>query len=188
MPIFAEPTLLPGLKSEINPGAGLNVRNFSVASQALVATVAAYIAGTQLLVPSSGLKVGSKIRFVVDATKTAAGSAASTFAIVFGTAGDVTDTARVSFVKSAGTGAIDEGKFVIEAIVRSVSTTGVVVGVFTGTHRLAVTGHSVLPMQETTISGTFDNSGQELFIGLVITTGASDVVTIQYAEGELSGV
>jgi hypothetical protein len=182
---------LPGLQYQSEPGVGSEVRNFSVAAQAVAAASREQIIGTLLQIPPGGLKVGSKLKFAFDVTKTAAGTAASTIDISFGTAGTVADTARVSLPKALGTAAVDEGKFVVEAIVRSVSATGVVVGVLTGTHRLAVTGINVLPVQETTISSGFDNTPETLdpgYIALNITTGASDAYTIQFAEASLSGV
>ena len=189
MGTFTEPTLLPGLKSEINPGGGLEVRNFSVAAQVIATAARDFVDGSQLLVPASGLKVGSKIKFVLDITKTAAGTASAVFDISFGTDGDVNDTARVSFTKIAGTAAVDVARVVIEATVRSVSATGVVVGKFTLTHNLLDTGFSTLPAGNVvTISSGFDNDGQELFIGLNITTGASDVWTVQVVEASLTGV
>ena len=189
MGTFTEPTLLPGLKSEINPGGGLEVRNFSVAAQVIATASRDFVDGSQLLVPASGLKVGSKIKFVLDITKTAAGSASAVFDIAFGTAGTVADTARVSFTKIAGTAAVDTARVVIEAVVRSVSATGVVVGQFTLQHNLATTGFATLnPITVVTISSGFDNDGQELFIGLNITSGASDVWTVQKVEASLTGV
>lgn len=183
------PDLLPGLQYQDEAGAGLEVRNFSVAAQVIATASRDFIDGSQLAVPASGLKVGSKIKFVLDITKTAAGTASSVYDICFGTAGDVNDTARVSFTKIAGTGVVDNGRIVIEAIVRSVSATGVVVGQFTLTHNLAATGHSTLPIASlTTVSAGFDNDGQELFIGLCATTGADDVITVQKVEASLSGV
>lgn len=189
MGTFSEPTLLPGLKSEIDPGAGLEVRNFSVVAQVIATAARDFVDGSQLLVPSSGLKVGSKIRFVLDLTKTAAGTASAVFDIAFGTDGDVNDTARVSFTKIAGTAAIDTMRVVIEAVVRSVGSAGVVVGQFSMTHNLLATGFSTLPAASlVTISSGFANDGQELFIGLNITSGASDVWTVQKVEASLSGV
>ena len=189
MGTFAEPTLLPGLKSEINPGGGLEVRNFSVVAQVIATAARDFVDGSQLLVPASGLKVGAKIRFVLDLTKTGAGSASGVFDIAFGTAGTVADTARVSFTAIAGTAAADVARVVIEAVVRSVSATGVVVGQFTRTHNLAATGFSTLPVDNVvTISAGFDNDGQELFIGLNITTGAGEIWTVQKVEASLSGV
>lgn len=183
--------LLAGSVQESAPGAGGVVKNFSTAAQVVTAATREQVIGTLLAIPAGGLKAGSKIRFVLDATKTAAGTAASTFDISFGVLGTVGDTARVSLAKALGTAAIDEGRFVIEAIVRSVSATGVVVGTLTGTHRLAVTGFNVLPVQETTISSGFDNTPATLdpgFIALNITTGAADAYTIQLVHAELSGV
>ncbi len=180
---------LPGLKSELAPGAGLVVRNYSVASQAIPAAARTFITGSQLKVPDSGLQVGSKIRFVLNFTKTAAGTAASTFDISFGTAGTVADTARVSFTKPAGTAAADEGTVIIEAIVRSVGAAGVVVGQFSMTHNLSATGHAVIPaVNVNTVSAGFANNGDPLYVGLNLTSGASDAVTIQQISAELSGV
>jgi len=56
-------------------------------------------------------------------------------------------------------------------------------------HNLAATGFATLnPITVLTISSGFDNDGQELFIGLNITSGASDVYTVQKVEASLSGV
>lgn len=189
MPTFVEPTLLPGLKSEIDPGGGLEVRNFSTVAQVIATASRDFVDGSQLLVPPSGLKVGSKIKFVLDLTKTAAGTASAVFDIAFGTAGTVADTARVSFTKIAGTAAVDVARVVIEAVVRSIGSAGVVVGQFNLTHNLLATGFSTLPCGNVvTISAGFANAGQELFIGLNITSGASDVWTVQKVEASLTGV
>lgn len=180
---------LPGLQYQSAPGVGTEVRNYSVAAQVIPAAARTFVTGSQLAVPAGGLKVGSKIRFVLDITKTAAGTASSVFDISFGTAGAVADTARVSFTKIAGTAAVDVARVVIEAVVRTVSSTGVVVGQFTLTHNLLATGFSTLPCGNVvTISSGFDNSGQELFVGLNVTTGAADAYTIQKATAELVGV
>jgi len=189
MGTFTEPTLLPGLVSEIDPGNGLVVRNFSVVAQVIATASRDFVDGSQLLVPASGLKVGSRIRFVLDLTKTAAGTASAVFDIAFGTAGTVADTARVSFTKIAGTAVVDTARVVIEAVVRSVGSAGVVVGQFQLVHNLSATGFSTLPAASlVTISAGFANDGQELFIGLNITTGAADVWTVQKVEASLSGV
>jgi hypothetical protein len=169
-------------------GLGTIARNFSVAAQALAAATLTYITGSKLKVPTEGLKVGSKIRFRFSMTKTAAGTATSTFAIVFGTAGTTADTARVSFTKPAGTAAADEAFVVIEATVRDVSATGVVVGNFTLIHGLENTGHAIIPaVVLLTTSAAFDNTVEDLYIGLVATTGAADAVTINQIESELIG-
>lgn len=180
--------LLPGSRQEMQPGRGLDVRNYSVGQQAPVAATRTYLTGSQLAIPDGGLKVGAKIRFRFNMAKTAAGVAASTFDICFGTAGTTADTARVSFSKPAGTAAADEGFVTVEATVRSVSATGVVVGEFVLVHNLAATGHAVIPCVVVyTASAAFDNT-LPTFVGLCITTGAADAITIEQMSAELIGV
>lgn len=166
------------------------VKNGAYTQLAPVAATRTYIPGSALAVPAgSVLKVGAKLRWTFNMAKTAAGVAASTFDICFGTTGTTTDVARVSFVKPAGTAAADEGRVVVEAIVRSVSATGVVIGEFTMVHNLAATGHAQIPaVVVNTISAAFANNTQDIIAGLCITTGAADVITIEMVEATLSNV
>lgn len=179
--------LLPGVER----GSDVIVRNQSVAAQVVAATTRTQVTGTRLQIPEGGLKVGSRIRFTLNMTKTAAGTATSTFDISFGTAGSVSDTARVSFTKPAGTAAADEASVQIEAVVRTVSATGVVVGQFYMVHNLENTGHAVIPtVAVNTVSSAFDTSTgttavDPYYVALNLTTGASDAITIQLATAEL---
>lgn len=170
----------------VEQGTGTLVQNKSVAQLAPVAATRTYITGSSLKVPQGGLKVGTKLRWKFNAAKTAAGTATSTIDIAVGTAATTADTARVSFTKPAGTAAADEGVFTVEAIVRSVSATGVVAGEMTLIHNLAATGHAVIPcVAVSTISAAFDNSAEGLYFGLCITTGAADAITIEMVDAQL---
>jgi hypothetical protein len=163
--------------------------NFSTASQAPTASTRTYITGSALAVPTSKLQVGTMFRWKFNMTKTGAGSAASTFDIAVGTAGTTADTARVSFTKPAGTAVIDEGWVDIIATVRSIGATGVMVGEFIMVHNLAATGHAVIPMVVVnTISAGFDMTVASLIVGVCITSGASDVITIQMVQSEASNL
>lgn len=169
---------------------GLRLRNNSVAQQAVAAATLTYLTGSALAIPQGAyLRAGSRFRWRWNMAKTGAGTATSTIAIVFGTAGTTADTARVSFTKPAGTAAADEGWCEVNATVRNISNTaGVVVGTFTLGHNLAATGHAQIPfVAVTTVSSGFDNIVDGLIVGLVITTGAADVITIEQlsAEAEL---
>jgi hypothetical protein len=169
-------------------GLGTIARNFSTAAQVLTAATLTYLTGSKLKVPFGGLQVGTKLRWRFSMAKTAAGTATSTFAIVFGTAGTTADTARVSFTKPAGTAAADEAFVTVEATVRSVSATGVVVGNFTLIHGLENTGHAVIPaVVLVTTSAAFDNADEDLYVGLVATTGAADAITVHQMEAEMVG-
>lgn len=162
-----------------------SLNNFSVAAQSPVAVTRTYLTGSNIAVPTSKLQVGTMFRWNIDMTKTLAGVGTSTFDICFGTTGTTTDTARVSFTKPAGTAAIDAGKVVIECIIRSIGASGVAVGQFNMTHNLASTGHMLLPCCNiTTISAGFDMTVANLIVGVCITTGLADVVTIQMVKAE----
>src|SRR3989304_3965175 len=119
-------------------------------------------------------------------TKTAAGTAASTYDIAVGPAGTTADTARVSFTKPAGTAAADQGTIIIMAICRGpLSASGVFAGDFSLTHNLSATGHAVIPcVNVSTISGAFDVTTANLIVGVCITSGASDAITIQMVQAE----
>lgn len=168
----------------------LTLRNYSVAQQAPAAATRTYLTGSKFQLPPTGFKVGSQFRWKFNMAKTAAGSAASTFDIAVGSAGTTADTARVSFTKPAGTAAADEGWVEINATVRVVSATvGVIAGTFTLGHNLSATGHAVIPfVAVTTISGSFDNKTQPaagpLYIGVCLTSGASDVITVEQMQAE----
>lgn len=153
--------------------------NFSTASQAVAATTRTYITGSGLTIVAGTLRVGTRIRWVFDVTKTAAGTAASTLDIAVGTNGTTADTARVSFTKPAGTAAVDCGRFVVEAIVRSIGATCVIVGHMSMTHNLTSTGLATIPCVEVTTVGSSFNVSSATKIGLCLTTGASDAYTIQ---------
>lgn len=163
----------------------LGYKNFSTASQAPTAATRTYITGSNILIPAGALQVGTLFRWTFDMTKTAAGTATSTFDICFGTAGTTADTARVSFTKPAGTAAADNGRVVIDAVCRGpVGASGVVAGHFNLTHNLAATGHAVIPVVDvTTVSSAFDIT-TPTNIGVCITSGASDAITIQLVMAE----
>ncbi len=156
------------------------LNNFSVTQQSVSAAARTYIVGSALAVPTSKLQIGTQFVWQFNMTKTAAGSAASTIDLCFGVAGTTSDTARVSFTKPAGTAAGDEGLVTIVATVRGpLSASGVVVGTFQMTHNLASTGHMAIPAAVvTTVSSAFDVTTAGLIVGVCLTTGASDVITI----------
>ena len=158
--------------------------NFSTAAQ-VITTTRAYIAGSNILIPAGAMQVGTVFRWTFDITKTAAGTATATYDIAFGTAGTTADTARVSFAKPAGTAAIDTGMVRIVAVVRGpVGASGVVAGHFQLTHNLAATGHAAIPCVDvTTISAAFDVTAPTN-IGVCLTGGASDSVTLQLVMAE----
>lgn len=162
----------------------LGIVNFSTANQSFTASTRTYITGSQIAIPAGVMQVGTIFRWTLDLTKTAAGTAASTFDIAFGTAGTTADTARVSFTKPAGTAVADEGTIQITCVIRSIGATGVAVGQFHMTHNLSATGHATIPAVDVnTVSAGFDMTTVSS-IGLCITSGAADVVNTQLIVAE----
>lgn len=162
------------------------INNFSTASQAPAATTRTYITGSNLAVPVGKMRIGSMFRWKFNMTKTGAGIAASTIDVAVGTAGTTADTARVSFTKPAGTAVIDEAWCDVVVTCRGpLSGSGIFVGQFVMVHNLAATGHAVIPVVVVnTVSGAFDVTTANLIVGLCITTGAADVITIQEVQSE----
>ena len=161
------------------------LQNFSTTAQSPVASTRTYITGTNFKVAGQKLQVGSQFRWFFTLTKTAAGAATSTIDIAVGTAGTTADTARVSFIKPIGSVIADEGTIAVNAVVRSIGASGVIVGEFTMLHNGNTSGHMTVPMAVlNTISAGFDMTVVALQVGLCITTGAGDVVTIQMVQSE----
>src|SRR5574343_294328 len=159
---------------------------FSTAAQTPAAATRTYITGSAIPISKAGLRVGHIFRWSFSLAKTAAGNAASTFDVCVGTAGTTADTARVSFTKPAGSAAADEGRVVIECIVRTIGATGVMVGEFSMIHNLENTGHMTTPCTcVNTVSAAFDMTTEDLIIGVCITSGANDAITIQQVIAEM---
>lgn len=163
----------------------LGVVNFSTAQQSPAATTRTYITGSNIAFPAGALQVGTMFRWTFDMTKTNAGSATSTFDICFGTAGTTADTARVSFTKPAGTTVADTAQVVITCIVRGpVGASAVAAGHFNLNHNLQITGHAVIPCVDvTTVSAAFAST-TVTNVGVCITSGASDAITIELCLAE----
>lgn len=187
---FADTDILPVSEAGVSKGvtgtllkawAGNVLNNFSTTSQAPAATVRTYITGSNISVPVGKLRIGTMFKWGFSATKTGAGSAASTIDIAVGTLGTTGDAARVAFTKPAGTAVIDEGWFDIWCVCRGpLSAAGVFAGQMIMTHNLAATGHAVIPtVVVNTVSAGFDVTTASLIVGLCITTGAADAITIQ---------
>lgn len=176
-----------------NSPIGITLRNSSATSQTPAATVRTQIAGTKIQVPATLLRVGSKYKARFNMTKTAAGTAASTVDVSIGTAGTTADAAALSFTKPAGTAAADEGFVEVVAVVRTIGATGVLVGEFTMSHTGlsggAGVGHTVLiSVNLNVVSGSVDLTVDDLFLAVNLTSGASDAITINVVETELTNV
>ena len=178
------------MKDDAGNVRSLSLTNFSTSAQAPTAATLTYLTGSALAIPSGKMQIGSMFRWKFNMTKTAAGVAASTIDIRIGTNGTTADTARLTFTKPAGTAVVDEAWCEVVMTVRGpLSASGIVVGTFNMTHNLQITGHAIIPcVVATVVSSAFDVTIASLIVGLTITTGAADAITIQHVQSEVINV
>jgi hypothetical protein len=175
-----------GAAPAANLGAGMVqhlYNGFATAGQTPSATTRTLVTGSHLHFPAGQIQVGTVLHWQMDITKTAAGTAAATFDIAFGTNGTTGDTAQVSFTKPAGAAQVDHCLVIIEAIVETNSSSGVVLGNFTmSVDQTSGTLGGFLAAAKyisslTTTSSTF-NTTTPTDCEVCVTTGASDAWTI----------
>ena len=166
------------------------ITNYSTTSQSISATTRTYLTGSAISVPSGKLQIGSQFTWRWNMTKTSAGTASSTVDMAVGTAGTTADTAVLSFTKPAGTAAADEAWCTLNVICRGpLSASGVFVGEFTLIHNLSATGHATIPcVCVNTVSSSFDVTTASLILGVCLTTGASDAITVQQVHAHASNL
>lgn len=116
-----------------------DIENFSTADQTGFAADT-YLAGSNILVPTSLIRAGTMYECEFDMTKTGAGTATPIIVVRMGTGGVVGDAARLTFTFAAGTGVIDSGKFKIRAHFRVGGASATMRGEAECSHHLAATG------------------------------------------------
>ena len=170
-----------------DPEVPFHLVNSSTAAQVLTAETPNYLRGSRLQIPRSrALAPGTMFRWRMSITKTAAGTALSLFQVRVGAAGNETDTLRIGFTKPAGTAAVDEARVDIRLLVRSVGATGTWAGQFHLAHNLSATGHATVP--NVVLTGTpaaWDMTPRNLFVGVSVSPGASEVYTVEMVEAEV---
>jgi hypothetical protein len=181
---FTEGTGLWKIANPINAPAS----NYITSDQTINASTTAYVAGSDVHASAGRpFKAGTIIRWWVFLSKTAAGVAARTLDVRFGTAGTTADTSRGNLAVTP-TAAIDSGLYLVSVTFRSIGASGVCAIAVDLLHKGATTGLS----NGTAIGGianaTFDNTSTSLIAGLSITTGASEVLTITQVNTEVDNI
>jgi hypothetical protein len=170
------------------------ITNSAVSGATPAAATETVLAGSQIVLPN-GLKVGAKFKWRVSMTKTAAGTGNSSFKVKTNTTATVATgttagaaTALTLTFPTAETAAAGSAIVDIEAIVQEVdAAAGIVFGQLQATSTAtAATGFS--NQQVAAVGTAIDTSGDVESVGLTITTGAADVVTVNYVEAEATGL
>lgn len=163
--------------------------NFVGGGQAPVAATETIVSGSQIVL-TGPLYVGQKFKWRVIMTKTAAGTGNTSFlvksntsqVVATGTSGGAATMATLAF-PTAETAAIGSAFVDVEAVVTAISATagGLCAKLTAVSTAAAATGFSNQTVGAIAINLVTDNTIQS--IGLAVSTGAADVVTVNYAEG-----
>jgi hypothetical protein len=168
----------------VNPPAS----NYIASDQTINAATTAYIAGSDVHASAGRpFKAGTIIRWWVFLSKTAAGVAARTLDVRFGTAGTTADTSRGNLAVTP-TANIDSGLYLVSVTFRSIGASGVCAIAVDLLHKGATTGLSTGAAIGGIANATFDNTGTNLIAGLSITTGAAEVLTITQVNTEVDNI
>ena len=160
--------------------------NQSTAAQGAGFATDTYVTGSNITLPSSRPKVGTRYRCLISVSKTAAGTATPIIQLRYGTNGTTADTSLCSFTFSAGTAATDVGVFEVIAVYRSVgaATAAVVQGHCTLTSQ-PTTGFSSLLKGVQTTSAGHDSTTANTILGVSVNGGTSASWTVQLVSATL---
>lgn len=184
--------ILPGVDMTSPGGNNNSIYNSSAAPATPVAATETILAGSQIVLPQGGLQVGSRFRWLVSITKTAAGTGVTSFLIktntgivlAVGTTGGAATLATIA--GDTETAAADTAVWVIELVVTAVSlAAGTAKLTAYAQNALSATGFFTVGVRAQSQAITAKNtSASVLAIGLAISTGAADVVTVNYVNAE----
>lgn len=174
---------------------GAPIRNWSVTNDASAFASDLYVVGSNVLIPSFGLQVGSRYMLRVSASKTGAGVATPVYTLRCGAGGVVGDAVfTCALTGPAQTAIADIATLNVIAIVRTTGATGTMQATAWWEHRGTTAN--------TTTSGTGfanDSTGHVeanftskdmttsggLYLGMSLNGGASDAVTVTLVDAQL---
>lgn len=151
---------------------------------ATLAAADAYVTGSGILVPSSGLQAQTRYTVRFDVTKTGAGVAAPVYTIRLGTAGSTADTALLALTGVAQTGIVESAWFELEVTFRSTAACTAAL-ICTRTGGTAATGIAAVPVQLGTSGAIVTTWAAGQTLGLSINAGGSSAWTLQQVQTEL---
>lgn len=174
------------------PSIRSGLKNSSTSDQSPTAGSANYLTGSAITLPTSstGLVAGVILRWHISLGKTGAGTGTSAFAIYFGTNGTTADTSRCATGNlDTETAAADEMEAFISATIRGpIGASCIVQSIFSLNNNLTTTGFSNTARKaqvKAVQSAAFDITPAGTIAGIVLTPGASDVITVRQVSAEL---
>jgi hypothetical protein len=161
------------------------LRNVNTSDVTISAGATTYCTGSNIAVPTGKLRAGTWFRWSLIGTKTAAGTATRNLLIKVGTNGSTADATIVTLTSSTPTAAVDTGTWQVTFVIRTIGASATSHGAYAGWHQLSTTGLFANETEVIQAAGsTFDSTTANLIVGLAITTGASEVITLQQVIAE----
>lgn len=156
------------------------------AGQAPTAATLTYLTGSNIAVPVGKMRIGTTFLWKIDMTKSAAGTASRQFFVKIGTAGTTADASVLTFTSALGTAATDTAYAELMVTIRGpLSASCIARGIWQMRHVNATTGFLTVASEVVAVtSGVFDATTANLIVGLAVTTGAAEVITIQQMVSE----
>lgn len=168
---------------------GSGIRNQQFAGQSPAANTTTYLTGSNLNIPTTERVIaGSWARWRGVVVKTAAGTAAKSILVKWGTAATTGDATLMTFALPVGTAVIDDGDFELRVGFRSVGagSAAVLYGWLKFWHVLATTG--LINVQQSLVKVTsagFNSDVDVSKLGLAFTAGVAEAWTFQALTAEL---
>lgn len=187
--------ILPGVDMSSPGGVNNFIGNYNASAATPAASTETVLAGSQVVLPSGGLAVGTRIKWTVSLTKTAAGVGHTDFLIKTNTGlviatGTTGGAATLSTLTGdTETAAIDVGQWTIELVITAVSLAA-------GTAKVSLSATNAAAAAAGYFAGgvrtqfklvtAVDTSADILSVGLAISAGAADVTTVNFVRAEAS--
>jgi hypothetical protein len=125
-------------------------------------------------------------RWILAASKTAAGVATANYIIRLGAAQSLADAALITLVAGAQSAIVDQGMLIVQAVLRNAGAAAILAAV--AAWAKTQTGITGLGGSIDGVSGAFDSTGRAgQFMGLSINGGAAAAWTITSVEAEMIG-
>lgn len=149
-----------------------------------------YVTGSNISIPASALRAGSRYALRMNLVKGAFGVAGIQVNVRFGTNGSTSDTARATLTFGAQAAAADEGILELWVTFRAIGASGVIQVMGTLSHRLSTSGLCVSGAATTQIvtSAGFDTAVANSIIGVSLNGGAAGAIQTQLVQAELENL
>lgn len=175
------------LQDYVTESVANTLRNQSTADQSPTAATLTYLTGSQIVIPTGKLRVGTRFYWRIALSKTGVGTAASVFHVRVGTAGTTADTAVLTFTTGGGSANADQGYIDIDVTCRGpLSSSGKFQGLFVMGHELATTGLLTKALNVLqALSANFDVTTAGLKVGLSVTSGSTIAFTFTQVNADV---